>query len=129
MELATLPADESLADRAWQALGIGQRPVVVLNSGAAFGASKLWPTEYFAELGQRIAAEWGHTVLVICGPNERSIAKQIVRLANHERVVSLADERLGQDFPLPIGLSKACVRRSALMVTTDSGPRHFAPAF
>ena len=38
-------------------------------------------------------------------------------------MVSLADE------PLGIGLSKACIRRSALLVTTDSGPRHFATGF
>jgi heptosyltransferase-2 len=38
-------------------------------------------------------------------------------------VTSLAEE------PLSLGLSKACVRRSQLAVTTDSGPRHFAAAF
>ena len=37
--------------------------------------------------------------------------------------LSLADE------PLSLGLSKASVRRARLMVTTDSGPRHFATAF
>ena len=31
--------------------------------------------------------------------------------------------------PLSLGLSKACVRRADLLVTTDSGPRHFAAAF
>ena len=30
---------------------------------------------------------------------------------------------------LSLGLTKACVRRSNLLVTTDSGPRHFAAAF
>ena len=30
---------------------------------------------------------------------------------------------------LSLGLSKACVRRADLLVTTDSGPRHFAHAF
>jgi heptosyltransferase-2 len=35
-------------------------------------------------------------------------------------VVSLADE------PLGLGLTKACVARAAVLVTTDSGPRHFA---
>jgi heptosyltransferase-2 len=38
-------------------------------------------------------------------------------------VVSLADA------PPSIGLTKAVVRRSSLLVTTDSGPRHFAAAF
>ena len=31
--------------------------------------------------------------------------------------------------PLSLGLTKACVRRADLLVTTDSGPRHFAAAF
>jgi len=30
---------------------------------------------------------------------------------------------------LSLGLTKACVKRSSLLVTTDSGPRHFAAAF
>ena len=32
-------------------------------------------------------------------------------------------------FPLSLGLSKACVKRCSLLITTDSGPRHFAAAF
>jgi len=30
---------------------------------------------------------------------------------------------------LSLGLIKACIRRSSLLVTTDSGPRHIASAF
>ena len=33
------------------------------------------------------------------------------------------------DTPLSLGLTKAVVKRSDLLVTTDSGPRHFAAAF
>ena len=36
---------------------------------------------------------------------------------------------LAADEPLSLGLTKALVRRCALLVTTDSGPRHFAAAF
>lgn len=123
LELATLPADEQAADAAWSRLGLpdGQQ-VVLLNSSGAFGAAKLWPTEYFAALAQRIATEMKLSVLVLCGPSEREIARQVVAEARHPRVAGLADETLS------IGLSKACVRRSRLMVTTDSGPRHFAAA-
>ncbi|MGC3967566.1 MAG: lipopolysaccharide heptosyltransferase II [Pirellulales bacterium] len=101
----------------------GAKRVVVLNSGGAFGAAKLWPNEYFAALARRIVAETNRRVLVICGPSEREVARDVVRQAANERVVSLADQ------PLSIGLSKACVARAGLMVTTDSGPRHFAAAF
>ncbi|MBI2824921.1 MAG: lipopolysaccharide heptosyltransferase II [Planctomycetia bacterium] len=130
IELATLPADRETADYAWRTLGISPGgPLVVLNSSGAFGASKLWPTEYFGELARRVVTEQGHAVLVLCGPDERAVARRIVQFADHESVVSLADARLGEGFPLPIGLSKECVRRATLLVTTDSGPRHFAAAF
>jgi heptosyltransferase-2 len=124
LELATLPADELAADTVWDRFELPHdEPVVALNSGGAFGASKLWPAEYFAELAARIAERHGLHVLVLCGPSERQIAAEIEARADHPRVVSLASHALS------IGLTKACIRRSRLLVTTDSGPRHFAAAF
>ncbi len=124
LELGLTTQDRAAADAAWQALQLpADRKVVVFNSGGAFGAAKLWPNEYFAELAKRITAESDRHVLVICGPSERDVARDIVARAASERVVSLADQSLS------IGLSKACVARAELMVTTDSGPRHFAAAF
>ena len=63
-------------------------------------------------------------MLVICGPSEREAAKRIVGLRGPR-----ASFQSGRIKPLSLGLSKACVKRSAVMVTTDSGPRHFAAAF
>jgi heptosyltransferase-2 len=97
--------------------------VVCLNTGGAFGPAKSWPAASFAALGRHLATEHHLSVLVLCGPAEREAAREIVRMANHPRVQSLADQ------PVTLGLSKACVRRAALLVTTDSGPRHFAAAF
>lgn len=124
LELATMPADERAADDAWRHLALPtDRQVVVLNTGGAFGPAKLWPQGYFSALARRIVTHHDRSVLVLCGPHERELARQIVRGAGHPRIVTPAD------LPLSIGLSKACVRRAALMVTTDSGPRHFAAAF
>ena len=125
MELATTEADEAAADRVWQRLRLpAGRDVVVFNTGGAFGSAKNWPAEHFAELAQRIAADWDLSVLVNCGPKERETAREIVRRAGDPRVVSLADEA-----ELPIGLTKACIRRSRMLVTTDSGPRYLGIAF
>ena len=124
VELATLPYDEAAADAVWSKCHLPHgRQVVVLNSGGAYGSTKLWPSEHFASLARRIVDELKLAVLVTCGPAEREIARRIVRQADHPRVVSLADESVS------IGLTKACVRRSRLLVTTDSGPRFFAVAF
>jgi heptosyltransferase-2 len=124
LELFTTADDETAADGVWAILGLGVgRPVVCLNTGGAFGPAKSWPEPHFARLARGLAEQAGARVLVVCGPSERSAAQAIVEAAAHPDVVSLAD------LPLSIGLTKACVRRAALMVTTDSGPRHFAAAF
>lgn len=124
LELATVAADEAAADAAWRALGIEPaEPVVLLNSSGAYGAAKLWPDEHFAALARRIAGDLEHTVVVLCGPDERARAAAIATRAAHPRVRSLAELRLG------IGLTKACVRRARCLVSTDSGPRHIGAAF
>jgi heptosyltransferase II len=124
MELFTIPADEMQADAVWDDLGLHKTPEIVgLNSSGAFGAAKLWPVEHFAELAQRLVDSRGCGVLVVCGPNERATAREIVRRADRPGVVSLADHNVS------LGLTKASIRRLDLLVTTDSGPRHFAAAF
>lgn len=124
LELATTREDEAAADRVWSKLGLARaNRVVTISTGGEFGTAKRWPDEYFAELARRLAHTEGASVLVICGPSEREAAAAIVKQAAHPLVKSLADESLS------IGLSKACIRRSDLLVATDSGPRHFAAAF
>jgi heptosyltransferase-2 len=122
--LFTTHDDEAAAELALNRLRLADgRRIVCLNNGGAFGPAKSWPAAHFGELARRMADEADVSILVICGPDEREAAREIVRNADHPHVVSLADQ------PLSIGLSKACVRRSALLITTDSGPRHFAAAF
>ncbi|MFN0050700.1 MAG: lipopolysaccharide heptosyltransferase II [Planctomycetales bacterium] len=126
MELATTPEDERRWAEFWRKQPGGsatQQGYVCLNPGGAFGSAKHWPVASFAELAARIGAEWNKRVLVLCGPAERETARAIATQAGHRSVVSLADE------PPSIGLTKAAVRHADLLVTTDSGPRHFAPPF
>jgi heptosyltransferase-2 len=126
MELFTTPADEAAADQVWERAGFAGAPeVVCLNPGAAFGPAKQWPAEHFAALARDLADRRGSGVLVLCGPSERELARRIARAAGRRSVHALAD--LG--VPPSLGLTKACVRRCGLLVTTDSGPRHFAAAF
>ena len=124
LELYTTPADEAAADRAWGRLGLAtEGKVVCFNTGGAFGPAKSWPEAHFATLARRLVDRSDVSVLVVSGPAEREAARSIVARAGRGRVVSLADE------PLGIGLTKACIRRSTLLVTTDSGPRHFGTGF
>lgn len=130
LQLATTPADEALADEVlarcfpgWQAATDG--PLVVFNDNGAYGPSKSWGAERFGGLA-RLAREQlpESRVLVHCGPGDRDEARQLVAAAGTPGVASLADET-----DLPFGLAKAVIRRAAVVVTTDSGPRHIAAAF
>lgn len=124
LELATTHEEEAAADSVWKLLEYapGEQPIV-FNPGGGFGPSKMWPAEHFAELALRLSKAFPWPVLVNCGPQERDLARQIVSTAATPAVSSLAD------FDVPLGLSKAVIKRSRLLVTTDSGPRFFGVAF
>ncbi|MFM1802721.1 MAG: ADP-heptose--LPS heptosyltransferase 2 [Planctomycetota bacterium] len=125
LEQMTTAADENAADNVFSKWNLNQaRPLIVFNTGGAFGPAKNWPVSHFAQLAKMLLKEISTAqIVVICGPSEVSNARAITELAGDPRVVSLADE------PQSVGLSKAIIRRSELVVTTDSGPRHFATAF
>jgi len=123
--LAVSRLDQATLDGFWiqHAVDNRNRGVVCFNTGGAFGSAKNWPREYFAELAQQIVDRLGKTVLIVCGPAERDDARWIAAAAQRPEVLSLADQ------PLSIGLTKAAIASAELLVTTDSGPRHFAAAF
>jgi heptosyltransferase-2 len=124
MELFTSVNDEHAADLVWEKFRLGdKRELICLNPGAAFGSSKHWAAESFARLAQDLVDWRDCKVLILCGPGERDMAREIATLADRPGVRSLAAEMLS------LGLTKAAVRRATLLVTTDSGPRHFAAAF
>lgn len=124
MELFTTNDDEQAADAVWRQFDLARHAeVICLNPGAAFGAAKHWDASYFAALARELTDQRQAGIVVLCGPGERELARQIAVQANRPGVHSLAD------MPLSLGLTKALIRRCSLLVTTDSGPRHFAAAF
>jgi heptosyltransferase-2 len=124
LELFTTPADEAAADTVWQRFQLARYPrVVAFNPGAAFGAAKHWGLDPFAQLARRLTTRLECGIVILCGPAERALARAIADASRSLHVFPLSEE------PLSLGLTKAIVRRCDLLVTTDSGPRHFAAAF
>ncbi len=82
-EACVLPHDDRELARFWKQFDprFTADGVICLNPGGAFGSSKHWPTENFADLARRIVDHLGRTVLVLCGPAERDEARQIVHQA------------------------------------------------
>jgi heptosyltransferase II len=125
MQLAEDTNGSSAAKRLLQIVGYREdRPLLIVNSGAATEASRIWPEERVSQLATRAATELGWFVLIHCGPRERQAANQIAEAAAHPHVASM-----GVVEELPIELSKSVLARATAVVTTDSGPRHIAVAF
>jgi heptosyltransferase-2 len=128
LELNVTAAESQQAARVWRDLGLRtDGRVIALNSTGAFGTAKLWPAEHCATLARQIVEQLDHDVLVLCGPGERDAARAIAARAGGapacgSRVFSLAAQAVS------LGLTKGCLDRCRLMVSTDSGPRHIAAA-
>ena len=103
--------------------GIEERDFVVgLNPGASFGATKCWPAEYFAELAALCRQNLGAKIMILSGPGEEGIVQAIVDRADGE-LIDLRDDRVDLELLKPV------VQRCNLMITNDTGPRHYAVAF
>ncbi|MDY6839151.1 MAG: lipopolysaccharide heptosyltransferase II [Thermodesulfobacteriota bacterium] len=96
--------------------------VVGLNPGAKFGSSKCWPPEYFAKLAELFSQKWDCKILLFAGPGEDGIARSIIQ-ASKAPIINTAPDRVD------LALLKPLVKRCALLVTNDTGPRHYAVAF
>ncbi len=98
-------------------------PVVVLVAGGAFGPSKCWPSERFAQTADWLIDNYNATVVVSVSshPFEKKIAKEICSLSKN-KLISL-DER-----PLNAGELKALFSIAELVISNDTGPRHIAIA-
>lgn len=98
------------------------RPLVVLNPGGAYGTAKIWPADRFAAVGDELYRRFGAQIVATGTANERPIAEAL-RAAAREPI------HLCFDPPLGLGPLKSLIRRADLLVTNDTGPRHYAIAF
>jgi heptosyltransferase-2 len=121
-----LPLSQEAQDEArtlWRQSGLeGHAPVVMLNPGGAFGPSKMWQPERYAHLADALIDQAGARIVLNAAPNEKPIALRVEEAMEHEPHLSFAR----RDNSLP--LLGSLVRRCDLMVTNDTGARHFAVA-
>ncbi len=118
----TSECDESVEARLRSLKIADHSPLIVLSPGAKYGAAKCWFPERFAETADRLIREQNASVIVTCGPGEQKIAGSI-RAAMKEQAFVFDDPLLS------LGELKSLIKRSALLICNDAGPRHFAKAF
>jgi len=96
-------------------------PLFLMHPGAGYGPSKRWPNDSFARLAETLHSEFGAQVALIAGPAEKeNVAAIIAR--SQARVADLTC------CGIDLHLLKCVVALSNLLVTTDSGPRHYGVA-
>jgi len=95
---------------------------VLCTPSAAFGAAKRWPERHHARALEQLHARFGLQAVVTGAPGEEPVMRAVAQ-ACRTPVLELS----GVERDLH-GL-KALVAESALLLSSDSGPRWFAAAF
>jgi len=99
-------------------------PIIIFVPGGAFGASKCWPSNRFAQTADWLIINYNATVVISVTPDpfERQIAKTICDSSKH-KLINLGER------PVSIGELKALFSTADLVISNDTGPRHIAIAF
>jgi heptosyltransferase-2 len=100
----------------------GRAPIVALAPGAAYGASKRWPLEYFVGLTRRLAAD-GMQPAIVGGIGDAATGEAIRRALGDLPVLSM----IGASAPDLPTLAGALVH-ARLLISNDSGPLHLGAA-
>ena len=96
------------------------RPLVGMCPGSKQQA-KRWPTERYADLGQRIIREGDVNIAIVGGPIEAEVGRQLAREWPRGRWINLAGH-------LTILESAALLKRCLFYVGNDTGAMHLAAA-
>ena len=101
----------------WLGIEVDQ-PIMGLHPGASWPA-KVWPSDRFADLADRIAAKHNAQVLVTQGPKDREIVAEVSKkCVTNVKILDI----------LPIRQLAAVLSHVAVYVANDSGPMHVAVA-
>ncbi len=101
----------------WQGIDL-DRPIVGLHPGASWPA-KVWLSDRFVELANRIIAKLGAQVLVTQGPKDRDAVAEVSRQCVGNITVLEV---------LPLRQLAAILSHVSVYVANDSGPMHIAVA-
>ena len=121
IRLRLADAEKTWALKKLDGLGLsGQRFLVGIAPGAAFGPAKRWLPERFAGLADRLIGALNADVLIFGSAAERPLAEEIASSMKHTPTIVAGETSLRQLLSLMAGCR--------LIVANDSGPMHLAAA-
>lgn len=118
LELAADPAVVSSVKERLPSAG----PRIGIAPGAAFGGSKRWLPERFAETADILTERIGAACVLLTGPGEADLRLEVMGQAHSELLECHDGESTIEDL-------KATVSQLDLLICNDSGARHVAVAF
>jgi lipopolysaccharide heptosyltransferase I len=111
---AELRMDEFLVERGFKSTD----RIVALNPGAG-RADKRWSVRHFRALAERLGTEGGARILLLWGPDEVHMARQIGDGLTSRAILAP---------PTDLDELTSLLRRVSLMIASDTGPLHLAAA-
>ena len=96
------------------------QPVIGLNPGSTYGTAKRWLPERYAEVVQRLAAEYNAHVIIFGGRGEEALGRAIAGMLTASHTVLSGRTSVRELMAL--------IKRCRLFLTNDAGPMHIANA-
>ncbi len=112
---------QNAARRSLEAAGADlTRPLVAIGAGSTNSIAKRWGTAKFAELNDRLKAEFGAETVLVGAPSETDVALELLALSKRKTI----------DLTGKTGVAEAAAILSVadLLVSNDMGLAHVAPA-
>ena len=95
--------------------------ILAINPGASC-PSKIWPTERFAQVCEKLSGLHNFKILILSGPKEIPLANKItLQHGIKAKVINLAGKT-------SLSQMASILKRCALFISNDSGPVHIASA-
>jgi heptosyltransferase II len=99
-------------------VGIRDSDRLVAIHPSASCPSRLWPIQRFAEVADKLIERYKFKVLVVAGPKDIALARDMIKKMNHPAVNLAGRTSLTQ--------LAAVFKKCVLFISNDSGPAHIA---